>query len=281
MRHAMIVENLQQLYTDFSMLTMLCSKIRSLLEIAGFFSGIYKTQSLEFLRASSARTRSGLEEGRKLLQEGVAADRCALEVYTKADLPQEWAPTQNNLGTALKELGIRSDAEEGRKLLQEGVAADRLALEVRTRADLPQDWAETQSNLGDALQALGMLSTGGEGRRLLEDAVAAYRSALEVRSKADLPRDWAETENNLGTPLKELGTGSRGNENPPPDLSIASSRRPGARCEEAQGVADKIGDGIQKSDRDELIFMQKNLAAFDKAGLIAPDISRMKQALGT
>ena len=33
-------------------------------------------------------TRSGGEEGRKLLEDAVAAFRSALEVYTKADLPQ-------------------------------------------------------------------------------------------------------------------------------------------------------------------------------------------------
>jgi tetratricopeptide (TPR) repeat protein len=90
------------------------------------------------------------------------------------------------------------------------------------------------------------------------------------------------------------------------------------RCEEAQRLVDKIGDGIQKEERDNLIFIQVNLAhallfqghydealmiyrenwnkplhgktfgeitlkdfaAFDKAGLTHPDVSRMKQALG-
>jgi hypothetical protein len=89
------------------------------------------------------------------------------------------------------------------------------------------------------------------------------------------------------------------------------------RCEEAQRLANEIGDGVQKSDRDNLIFIQGNLAhallfqshydealaiyrqywdkplhgktlggvtledfaAFDKAGLTHPDLSRMKQAL--
>jgi len=49
---------------------------------------------------STDTTRSGAEEGRKLLQEAVAAFRSALEVFTKADLPQSWALTQNNLGGA-------------------------------------------------------------------------------------------------------------------------------------------------------------------------------------
>ena len=31
-----------------------------------------------------------------------------------------------------------------------------------------------------------------------------------------------------------------------------------ARCEEAQSLANKIGDGVQKSDRDNLVFIQQN-----------------------
>jgi tetratricopeptide (TPR) repeat protein len=90
------------------------------------------------------------------------------------------------------------------------------------------------------------------------------------------------------------------------------------RCEEAQRLANEIGDGVQKSYRDNLIFIQQNLAhalffqghydealaiyrqnwekplnektfgeitledfaEFDKAGLTHPDLSRMKRKLG-
>jgi hypothetical protein len=40
-------------------------------------------------------TRSAGKEGSKLLQAAVAAQRSALEVYTKADLPQDWAVAQD------------------------------------------------------------------------------------------------------------------------------------------------------------------------------------------
>ena len=101
--------------------------------------------------ALQARDAQGAEEGRKLLEEAVAAYRSALEVATKDDLPQRWAVNQNNLGIALRDLGTRSGGEEGRKLLEEAVAAYRSALEVYTKADLPQYWAMTQNNLGGAL----------------------------------------------------------------------------------------------------------------------------------
>jgi tetratricopeptide (TPR) repeat protein len=296
-------------------------------------------------------TRSAGEEGRKLLEDALAAYRSALEVRTRADLPQDWAAAQNNLGSALKELGMRSGPEERRKLLEEAVAAYRSALEVRTRGDLPQDWAATQYNLGNALQQLGTRSAGEEERKLLEDAVAAYRSALEVYNKSDLPQFWAETQNNLSAALLALGNELEGEEGlkrtgesvellrdvvsyQPDDLSryrLASAlgilafrlvldsqfAEARTRCEEAQRLANEIGDGVQKSDRDDLICIQEDLAhallfqghydealaiyrqywdkplsgktfgevtledfaAFDKAGLTHPDLSRMKRAL--
>ena len=88
----------------------------------------------------------------------MAAFQSALEVYTKADLPQDWARTQNNLGLALHDLATRSGRAKGRKLLGQAVAAFKSALEVYTKADLPQDWARTQNNLDIALKELGKLS---------------------------------------------------------------------------------------------------------------------------
>ena len=138
------------------------------------------------------------------------AYRAALEVRTRASLPQDWAMTQNNLGNALQEQGTRSPGEAGRALLAQAVEAYRAALEVYTRASLPQDWAMTQNNLGNALQEQGTRSPGEAGRALLAQAVEAYRAALEVYTRASLPQDWAMTQNNLGNALKEQGTRSPG-----------------------------------------------------------------------
>jgi tetratricopeptide (TPR) repeat protein len=88
------------------------------------------------------------------LAEAVAAYRQALEVYTRTDLPQDWAMTQNNLGIALMDQGERTAGEGGTQLLAEAVAAYRQALEVRTRTALPQQWATTQNNLAKALLLL-------------------------------------------------------------------------------------------------------------------------------
>ena len=49
----------------------------------------------------------GGPEGLRRLNEAVAAYRQALTVRTRDDLPQDWAATQNNLGSALWALGER------------------------------------------------------------------------------------------------------------------------------------------------------------------------------
>jgi hypothetical protein len=97
----------------------------------------------------------------------VAAYRSALEVYTREQLPQDWAQTQNNLGNSLQAQGIRSGGAQSAELLAQAVAAYRSALEVRTREQLPQDWAQTQNNLGNALKAQGILSGGAQSNELL------------------------------------------------------------------------------------------------------------------
>ena len=77
--------------------------------------------------------------------------------------------TQNNLGAALQEQGIRTAGEAGARLLSGAAAAYRAALEVYTRESLPQDWAMTQNNLGNALANQGIRTAGEAGARLLSE----------------------------------------------------------------------------------------------------------------
>ena len=181
------------------------------------------------------------------------------------------------------------------------MAAYRSALEVYTRADLPQYWAGTQYNLSDALGALGNQLEGEEGLKRKREAVELLRDVVSYQPD-DLSR--SRLASALGGLAFTLIL----------DSQFAEAQ---TRCEEAQRLANEIGDGVQKNDRDNLIFIQSNLAhallfqghydealaiyrqywdkplngktfgevtledfaAFDKAGLTHPDLSRMKQAL--
>ena len=157
-----------------------------------------------------AGIRAKGEDIHKFLRESVTAYRAALTVYTKEQLPQQWAMTQNNLGKVLGGQGTRTTGEAGTRLLAESVAAYRAALTVRTKEQLPQAWAMTQNNLGNVLREQGTRTGGEAGTRLLAEAVATYREALTVHTKAQLPQAWAMTQNNLGATLSDQGTRTTG-----------------------------------------------------------------------
>ena len=114
----------------------------------------------------------------------------AFTVFTRTDFPEDWAMTQNNLGTAYSDR-IRGDKADN---LENAIAAYEQALEVRTRTDFPVQWATTQNNLGNAYSD----RIRGDKAENLENAIAAYNEALKVRTPTDFPQEWAMTQNNLG-----------------------------------------------------------------------------------
>ena len=154
------------------------------------------------LQEAGIRTRGA--DIQKFLDEAVTAYREALTVRTKAELPQQWAMTQNNLGATLGNQGTRTGGAEGTRLLAEAVTAYREALTVYTKAELPQDWAMTQNNLGATLGNQGTRTGGAEGKALIRKAIHAYELALEVRTREVLPVQWEETMHNLNITKKAL-----------------------------------------------------------------------------
>ncbi|NGZ61198.1 MAG: hypothetical protein CV081_11960, partial [Nitrospira sp. LK265] len=121
----------------------------------------------------------------------------ALTVYTKAQLPQDWARTQMNLGNALSDQGRRAAGADSVRLLQAAEAAYREALTVYTKAQLPQDWARTQMGLGTVLSDQGARAAGADSVRLLQGAEIAFREALTVYTQDQLPQAWIDTSGNL------------------------------------------------------------------------------------
>ncbi|MEP6889140.1 MAG: hypothetical protein ABI955_00420, partial [Nitrospirota bacterium] len=140
----------------------------------------------------------------KFLREAADAYREALTVYTKDQLPQQWAMMQNNLGNVLREQGTRTSGEAGTQLLAQAVTAYQAALEVRTKAALSQQWAMTQNNLGNVLEEQGTRTGGEAGKALIRQAMTAYEFALEVRTRDALPAQWEQTMANLERAKKAL-----------------------------------------------------------------------------
>ncbi len=133
-------------------------------------------------------------------QIAITAYANALRVYTEAELPQDYAMTNNNLGTAYSDLAPFSanPAEQ----IEKAIANYANALRVRTEAELPQDYAMTNNNLGNAYSDLAPFCANPAEQ--IEKAIAAYANALRVSTEAELPQDYAMTNNNLGTAYSDL-----------------------------------------------------------------------------
>ncbi len=130
----------------------------------------------------------------------------ALPLATRHQTPQNWATTQDDLGSALQSLGERTG---NAALLEEAVIAFRLALLVRLHATVPVEWAKTQHNLGNSLKILGKWKADSN---LLGESIAIFRAVLLELNRAQLPQEWAKAKNSLGAALRIAGERERNNE---------------------------------------------------------------------
>ena len=141
------------------------------------------------------------ERGRALLEQSAQAFEHTLEVYTQADLPQQWARAQNNLGQVYVFEGRIASGDRAIALFDQAAHAFQNALQVYSRTDLPQPWASNQLNLGLVYLSEGRIAPEGKGMALLKQAVQAFQSALEVYTDANFPQQWAIVQNDLGAAL--------------------------------------------------------------------------------
>ena len=110
-----------------------------------------------------------------LVRQAIACYEQALRVFTEAEYPQDWATTQDNLGSAFAALPVGDRGEN----LQRAIACHEAALRVRTSSD-GLAWGTTQNNLGAAYAALPI----GDRAANLERAIACYEAALDAYFQA-------------------------------------------------------------------------------------------------
>jgi tetratricopeptide (TPR) repeat protein len=141
----------------------------------------------------------------------------ALQVYTPAREPLEWAETQYDIGRVHTEL---SKTEGGDMHALAAVDAYHLALTVQTRERDPVGWGLTQGALAATLETLAddemdeanlNESAFNKLQALSEDhlkqAVAASQSASLECSRSRAPFEWARNQVLLGYALEKLGQG--------------------------------------------------------------------------
>jgi tetratricopeptide (TPR) repeat protein len=135
------------------------------------------------------------------LELSIAAYELALQVYTHESFPENWAMTQNNIGTVYRDR-LRGERAEN---LEKAITAHELALQVYIREAFPEQWAMTQNNLGNVYGD----RLRGERAENLEEAITAYELALQVFPRESFPQDWAKTQTNLGNAYLERLRGER------------------------------------------------------------------------
>ncbi|RAQ45874.1 hypothetical protein B9S53_06560, partial [Arthrospira sp. O9.13F] len=135
------------------------------------------------------------------LEIAIACFEATLEVYNRSAYPDEWATTQNGLGTAYCDR-IRGERAQN---LEKAITCFESALKVYNRSTYPEDWAMTQNNLGSAYSD----RLRGERAQNMEKAIACFEAALEVYNRSTYSEKWATTQNNLGGAYSDRLRGER------------------------------------------------------------------------
>ena len=81
------------------------------------------------------------------LSRAEASFHSALEVYTSAADPMDWAATQNDLGVTLCNHALHSFGKDARTLRQSALQAFASGAEALSEKDQPQLWSMLQANL--------------------------------------------------------------------------------------------------------------------------------------
>ena len=131
------------------------------------------------------------------LESSEAAYREALKVRTQKDMPAQWAITQNNLGTVLRNLGQRAEGKVALDYLKSSETAYRQALKVHTQKDIPAQWAMTQNNLGIVLSTMGERAEGKAALDFLKKSIKAFQHSLEIYGKPGMEHYASAVSRNL------------------------------------------------------------------------------------
>ncbi len=135
---------------------------------------------------------------KRLLEETVKVYEDALQVYTLAFSPNNYARVQNSLGNALRDQGELLVGEDKKEKLEESIAAQKEALKVYTKDTSPEDYVSVQISIGSALRNQTGLFCGEEKEEKFNEAIKVYKEALSVITLEASSSLYALAHNNLG-----------------------------------------------------------------------------------
>jgi tetratricopeptide (TPR) repeat protein len=134
------------------------------------------------------------------LEASISLNREALVIRTRASVPDEWAVSQNNLGTALARLGHVSGE---RKYFNDAIKAFQASLEERSPQKSLVRWTGTQINIASVFSELGR-QAGNIAN--IEEANFIYDLIITAELREADARLWAMAQNNRGLVLLTLSS---------------------------------------------------------------------------
>jgi tetratricopeptide (TPR) repeat protein len=188
-----------------------------------------------------ALSEFGSSESSKDQYDAILYYEACLRIWTMEEFPQEWAKTQNAIGTAY----TLSAKGENSILFSKAEKAFKASLSIRTQEKYPYEWAITLANLAslyaskqsniqdfvlvEILKLYELASSvlteqnypfdwaqlrGNEGaayakhvsvnkKEYYDKAVHAFSDALKIITEADFPYEWTMLQNNLSVVLTE------------------------------------------------------------------------------
>jgi hypothetical protein len=146
------------------------------------FAALLTRVAYDLGSASQEADGQGDPSSLALHREAVIAYELALNVYSKAQTPDEWGATQLALGYAWQAVAHQADSAPNKDALNNALAAFRAALEVSSIAETPERWFDAQSSIGSVIRFLALDAERSQQIALEQQAVAALQAALEVKS---------------------------------------------------------------------------------------------------
>jgi CHAT domain-containing protein/tetratricopeptide (TPR) repeat protein len=139
----------------------------------------------------------------RIQQVDIALVACeeALQIYTLAHYPSQYASVQVTLGNVYRERAVGARRDD----LERAIACYYEALRVSTLADFPYEYAQAHHGLGQTYQ----LRSEGARQDNLEQAITCCRKALEVYTVETFLFEHASTLHTLGSAYVRRVAGER------------------------------------------------------------------------
>lgn len=123
--------------------------------------------------------------------ESIACYDAALDVYTEASFPADFARVIDALGTLYRSQ-IDGNVQEN---FQKAEQCYQAALRVYQPEVYPDDWASTQTNLGNCY----LFWPAADRSQTLPKAIECYQAALSIHTRERFPLDYARLMDGLAT----------------------------------------------------------------------------------